>query len=118
MTCLAARRYDRIDTPSIVLRLLSLALVLVISVASAHAEEGFAKCAQAFAADDVQMAPQRTRFLSGEGPGDFVPLCYRLGENAFFAVEYSTKRLMADWVAHRLENRFGTDGCGSIPVTI
>jgi DNA/RNA endonuclease G (NUC1) len=61
------------------------------------------------------MAPQRTRFPSGEGPGDFVPLCYRLGENVFFAVEYSTKRLMADWVAHRLENRFGTDGCGSIP---
>jgi hypothetical protein len=32
MTRLAARRYYRIDTPSIVLRLLGLALVLAISV--------------------------------------------------------------------------------------
>lgn len=39
-------------------------------------------------------------------------LCYRLGGNVFFAVGYNTKRLMPDWVAHKLENRFATDGCG------
>lgn len=89
-------------------------LALVIGSADVRAEEGLAGCAAAFSGDDVAEAPHRINPTAAT-QAESVPLCYRLGGNVFFAVGYNTKRLMPDWVAHKLEDSFGTDGCGSIP---
>ena len=88
-------------------------LVVVFAGASAYAGEGFEACAAAFAGDDVARAPKRTNPTPAT-TADSVPLCYHQSGTAFFALDYSVKRLTANWVAHKLENSFGDNGCRSV----
>jgi DNA/RNA endonuclease G (NUC1) len=99
------------------LKLLTLLLaalaVLPGAPSTAVAAAGFERCPDAFPADDVQRAPQRLG--PAASTADSVALCYRAGDTTFFAVDYDTRRLTANWVAHRLEDSFGEDGCKSAP---
>jgi DNA/RNA endonuclease G (NUC1) len=91
-----------------------LMLGLLLSPVPLQAEEGLASCASAFVNDDVDAAPKRIQSTAST-MADTTHLCYRLGDKVFFALEYSSRRLTANWVAHRLEDTFGERGCGSIP---
>lgn len=85
-----------------------------LAVVPVDAGEGFDACAAAFAGDDVERAPKRTK-ATATTKADSVPLCYHQAGTKFFAVDYSVKRLTANWVAHRLENSVGENGCISAP---
>lgn len=114
MTRRTVLRECRVARLSLLLGFAVFGLNLVVSRADVRAEEGLAGCAEAFPGNDVTEAPHRIN-PTATTQAEFVQLCYRLGGSVFFAVGYNTKRLMPDWVAHQLENSFGTDGCGSIP---
>ena len=87
-------------------------ITVFLAGAPAYAGEGFDACAAAFAGDDVDRAPKRTN-PSAATTADSVALCYHQSGTAFFALDYSVKRLTANWVAHKLENSFGDNGCRS-----
>ena len=78
-----------------------------------YAGEGFDACAGAFPGDAVDGAPKRTNPTPAT-TADSVPLCYHQSGTPFFALDYSVKRLTANWVAHKLENSFGDNGCRSV----
>ena len=81
--------------------------------APAYAGEGFDACAAAFPGDDVERAPKRAN-PTPSTTADSVALCYHQSGTPFFALDYSVKRLTANWVAHKLENSFGDNGCRSV----
>jgi DNA/RNA endonuclease G (NUC1) len=95
-----------------------LSVILVVAVlcalgGRAGAGEGFDNCAAAFPGDSLAQAPKRTHPTAAT-TADSVSLCYHQSGTTFFALDYSVKRLNANWVAHKLENSFGDDGCRSI----
>jgi TPP-dependent pyruvate/acetoin dehydrogenase alpha subunit len=53
-----------------------------------------------FAGDAVHRAPKRTKPTAAT-TADSV-LCYHRSGTAFFALDYTVKRLTAKWVAHKL----------------
>ena len=93
---------------------LGLAALLILTDVPSIASEGFGSCAASFPGDTVAGAPRRTNPTAAT-TADSVSLCYHQSGTAFFALDYSIKRLTANWVAHKLENSFGENGCGSVP---
>lgn len=94
----------------------SLVIAVIAFTASANVEAGpgFDACAAAFPGGDIDRAPKRTKPTAAT-KADSVPICYHHGPTTFFAVDYSPKRLTAHWVAYRLEDSFGDNGCTSGP---
>ena len=88
------------------LTVVAILVAVFLAGAPASAGEGFDACAAAFPGDDVERAPKRTNPTPAT-TADSVPLCYHQSGTAFLALDYSVKRLTANWVAHKLENSFG-----------
>jgi DNA/RNA endonuclease G (NUC1) len=89
-----------------------LALCFALTTTVTAQERGFSNCASMFPGDALSGVPKpaRTRV-----PANNLELCYRTGNQAFFAVAYNETRRLADWVAYRVQNTFGADKCGSVP---
>ena len=76
---------------------LAILVVLLLASEPDRAGESFDACAAAFPSDEVERAPKRTNPTVAT-MADSVTLCYHQSGTTFFALDYSVKRLTANWV--------------------
>jgi len=95
-------------------KLLSIACILWLSP---FIEAGASRsdCADQFIGDDVSNAPTMYSSAPDEPYRSNRHHCYRADGNTLFALEYWAKNHTPRWVAYKLSNKFGVDGCVSRP---
>jgi hypothetical protein len=78
------------------------------------AEQGLANCTAQFPGDALSNAPTLRNTPPDAPAAGNLHLCRRSGDISFFAFEYDPQRYAPVWVAYRISDTFGENGCASM----
>lgn len=95
--------------------LLNTFLLCLLCSVNSYAQSPLTSCTDHFVDGDIDSAPTLYSSPPDKPYGNNRHHCYKADDTSFFALEYWPKNHAARWVAYRLGDNYGANGCASRP---